>query len=789
MADEPTETPDQQAEENEENASSALDKVKGIFDRGDVQQAEQAVEEEGELPDLVIDRQDFELNLPQNQGEAEQVLDEVGVGVKIPNAALEAYESGNVSDADRLLRNWASSEQTVKKEVMKARKELRETLEGLEDSLKYEDENKGYTQDWTERLDRVLNYLEFLDSRIPNADSLSDDEIEDIFFGTGRYEITVNQNFNKDNRGLEYTELDGVETPNGYTPNALYGLVHALEDVKKINRNHLSPLVGNEEDRLNETYNTLQNLDDVVRDVESSFWDLFKVRLNLEAMQKGTDVAEEIAESAEVNGWGEEMKNTIVKELEDGEHELQIDAVELEKEEAKVIKLFDEALDTLQENFRISEYEYEQASDAENEISGGASPTELFTRLNNTLGNDSRGIRPKLQEMNEEFDRMKGNIEELRKIEIGEFKNILVAEGKLQAILEEVRNNYDFEQLIEEEEEEIIVEEEKRVERMEEIVNEAVRETKTILRRNFESDAPSEFMSMITELKEAGKRVHQQEPIEEQDLKTDQEIEELLEQIEEEINAVGQALQEKEGAFNTDTSVDVTVNGKSYAGPATEVLDDILGKINDVEDHLDEEIKREEGEEEENILKAVQELKDAFETAKDVSDSLIDIKEVRKEMLNDLETVDKVEEGKNMYHSEIRMIGGEEQFSELLGAVEGDKVEELFEGVDAELEKNIGVEKKELEVLREVSQIEKDAENKSNKLKQVTEDLDIDDSEIVEALGRITSEIETVEQETSRLEEDINDELDLETEAAEEASDTEDSTAFDDSFDDLGDLS
>lgn len=789
MADEPTETPDQQAEENEENASSILDRFKSFRNKDAVRQDEQKVEDEDELPDLVIDRQDFELNLPQNQGEAEQVLDEVGIGVKIPNVVLEAYKEGDVSDADRLLRNWASSEQTVKKEVMKARKELRGTLEGLEDSLKYEDENKGYTQDWTERLDRVLNYLEFVGSRIPNADGLSDDEIEDIFFGMGRYEITVNQNFNKDNRGLEYTELDGVETPNGYTPNALYGLVHALEDVKKINRNHLSPLVGNEEDRLNETYDTLQNLNDVVSDVESSFWDLFKVRLNLEAMQKGTDVAEEIAESAEVNDWGEEMKNTIVKELEDGEHELQVDAVELEREEAKVIKLFDEALDTLEENFRISEYEYEQASDAENEISGGASPTELFTRLNNTLGNDSRGIRPKLQEMNEEFDGMKGNIEELRKIEIGEFKNIIVAEGKLEAILEEVRNNYDFEQLIEEEEEEIIVEEEKRMERMEEIVNEAVKETKTILRRNFESDAPSEFMSMLTELKEAGKRVHQQEPIEEQDLKTDQEIESLLEQIEDEINAVGQALQEKEGAFNSDTSVDVRVDGNSYTGPATEVLENILGKINDVEDHLDDEIKREEGEEEENILKAVQELKDAFETAKNVSDSLIDIKEVRKEMLNDLETVDKVEEGKNMYHSEIRIIGGEEQFSKLFEAATGDKVKELFEGVDAELEKNIGVEKKELEVLREVSQIEKDAENKSNKLKQVTEDLDIDDSEIVKALGRITSEIETVEQETSRLEEDINDELDLETEAAEEASDTEDSTAFDGSFDDLDDLS
>ena len=789
MADEPTETPDQQAEENEENASSILDRFKSFRNKDAVRQDEQKVEDEDELPDLVIDRQDFELNLPQNQGEAEQVLDEVGIGVKIPNVVLEAYKEGDVSDADRLLRNWASSEQTVKKEVMKARKELRGTLEGLEDSLKYEDENKGYTQDWTERLDRVLNYLEFVGSRIPNADGLSDDEIEDIFFGMGRYEITVNQNFNKDNRGLEYTELDGVETPNGYTPNALYGLVHALEDVKKINRNHLSPLVGNEEDRLNETYDTLQNLNDVVSDVESSFWDLFKVRLNLEAMQKGTDVAEEIAESAEVNDWGEEMKNTIVKELEDGEHELQVDAVELEREEAKVIKLFDEALDTLEENFRISEYEYEQASDAENEISGGASPTELFTRLNNTLGNDSRGIRPKLQEMNEEFDGMKGNIEELRKIEIGEFKNIIVAEGKLEAILEEVRNNYDFEQLIEEEEEEIIVEEEKRMERMEEIVNEAVKETKTILRRNFESDAPSEFMSMLTELKEAGKRVHQQEPIEEQDLKTDQEIESLLEQIEDEINAVGQALQEKEGAFNSDTSVDVRVDGNSYTGPATEVLENILGKINDVEDHLDDEIKREEGEEEENILKAVQELKDAFETAKNVSDSLIDIKEVRKEMLNDLETVDKVEEGKNMYHSEIRIIGGEEQFSKLFEAATGDKVKELFEGVDAELEKNIGVEKKELEVLREVSQIEKDAENKSNKLKQVTEDLDIDDSEIVKALGRITSEIETVEQETSRLEEDINDELDLETEAAEEASDTEDSTAFDGLFDDLDDLS
>jgi hypothetical protein len=788
MADEPTETPDQQAEENKENASSVVDTLKGFVNRGDVQQAEQAVEEEGELPDLVIDRQDFELNLPQNQGEAEQVLDEVGVGVKIPNTALEAYESGNVSDADRLLRNWASSEQTVKKEVDKARKELRETLEGLEDSLKYEDENKGYTQDWAERLDRVLNYLEFVDSRIPNADGPSDDEIEDIFFGTGRYEITVNQNFNKDNRGLEYTELDGVETPNGYTPNALYGLAHALEDVKKINRNHLSPLVENEEDRLNETYNTLQNLDEVVLDVESSFWDLFKVRLNLEAMQKGTDVAEEIAESAEVNDWGEEMKNTIVKELEDGEHELQIDAVELERKEAKVIKLFDEALDTLQENFRISEYEYEQASDAENEISGGASPTELFTRLNNTLGNDSRGIRPKLQEMNEEFDGMKGNIEELRKMDIGEFKNIIVAEGKLQAILEEVRNNYDFEQLIEEEEEEIIVEEEKRVERMEDIVNEAVKETKTILRRNFESDAPSEFMSMITELKEAGKRVHQQEAIEERDLKEDQEVEDLLEQIEKEINAVGQALQEK-GPLDGDTSVDVRVDGNSYTGPATKVLEDILGKINDVEDKLHDEIKREEGEEEENILKAVQELKDAFETAKDVSDSLIDIKEVRNEMLNDLETVDKEEEGRNMYHSEIRMIGGEEQFSKLLGAVEGDQVEDLLEGAEAELEKNIGVEKKELEVLREVSQIEKDSENKSNKLKQVTEDLDIDNSEIGKALGRITSEIETVEQETSRLEEDINDELDLETEADEEASSTEDSTAFDDSFGDLDDLS
>jgi len=627
------------------------------------------------------------------------------------------------------------------------------------------------------RLERVIRYLEFLDSTIQPAGEFGPSVIKDIYLGTGEFNVPdTERGFLNDLQGIEFTEINDVDVPDGYTRNATYGLAHALEDLKKINTNHLSNLVKKEEGEINQNYNTLNQILGAVRETEKSFNNLLKVRLNLEALERTTEVEEEIAEQAEVNEWSERMKNTLVSE-EEGVHELQVKVSDLEKEEARVIQVFEETHEVLQRRFRIDEYDVQEYDHEEAVLENSPGPRDLFSNLMNRLEGDSGGLEQKIQEVLQQFELLENNLESLRALEFADVRNIMIAEKLLENIIEDERNAYDLEQDLEAEEDEIIASEEDAEMKMEEIVNSAVLNVERVLTNDFEGTDPfQEFKTAVEELQDVGKRLSREEKLEERDLKEDEEIDRVLKHADEVLTKMGRELNDKSSL--DDPEVHVEVNGEVRKGHPEDVLEQVMSDIVEVEEHLDEEITRED-DEKENILATVQEMEDAFDKVHRTKDALDQVRVEKEAMIGKLEDLpgNRVDTGKELFWQQVDFLGAEE-LSNIVSIIDGGKFQSLLESCEDLLDQNIGTEKRELELLKEISSIEEDLDNKTGKFGEAVERHAemADQSEIISDLQSISEGMTEAEQRTNELESDIFEELEGEGEAREEA------TEFDNDF-------
>lgn len=759
-----------------------------------VEEAEEEAENNN-LPDIIIDRSKFEFELPQNRQDAESQWSEVEVGRSISERVLTAYKEGDMSDTTLLLRDWIQGENTVVQEVRQNRENLRRRLNNLENNLELsEGRTDGYHESWTMRLERVIRYLEFLDNTIQPA-RFGPSVIKDIYLGTGDFNVPdTERGFLNDLQGIEFTEVDDVDVPDGYTRNATYGLAHALEDLKKINKNHLSALVKKEEGEINQNYNTLNQILEAVRETEKSFNNLLKVRLNLEALERTTEVEQEIAEQAEVNQWSERMKNTLVSE-EEGVHELQVKVSDLEKEEARVIQLFEETHEVLQRRFRIDEYDVQEYDHEEAVIENSPGPRDLFNNLMNRLDGDSAGLEQKIQEVLEQFELLENNLQSLRTLELADVENIMIAERLLENIIEDERNAYDLEMMLEDEEDEVIADEEETEIEMEDIVDNSVRFVENLLSENFEGTNPAkEFKTAFEELRDAHSRLSTEENLEERDLKQDEEIGKILQHADEVLTEMGRELEEKTAVENPEVYVEI--DGEPELGHPTDVLEEIISYLSKVDNHLEDEISRED-DEKQNILSIVQEMEDAYEKVQRTMQAFERVRAEKNGMVSELEKLpgNRVEEGKEFFWQQIDLIGSE-KLSKVHSIMEHGEFQNLIEECETLLDQNTGVEKRELEVLNKISNIEGDIDNKVEKFRQAVERHDemAHQSEIISDLQSISEGLNEAEQMTIELEENVSDELDQEGRVEEE---TDELDSFLDDLeeedesgdgDDLGDL-
>jgi len=756
-------------------------------DGEEVAEEAESEEEKGNLPDLVIDRSNFEFELPQNKQEFEKKAIKEEPKRDVSEDILQDYRDGEVAHLDGVIRELISNDNYALEDAKEKRKSLESVVSEIEENVEAENREEGYHDDWVMRLNRVLSYLELLDNFLQGQE-FAPKVIKDIYLGRGDFQIPNNEaGFLNNGEGLEGTELgDTAKEFDMYSFSTTYGMAHALEDLKKINRNHLEPIVGSSEEAINERYNNLKRIKGVAREVEKSFNQLMMLRCNIEAIDDEIKVAERIAQEAEDNDWSEEIKNKVVTQQE-GEKKLVNGVEELEDEELRIVKLFMRTYDVLQRDFQLDVYSVETLDEEMQRIQESEAekitPEALFTRLRNSLQGQEGSLFNKMEEVSSEFKQLEDNVRKLRSLRLADVEDILIAQRMINNFIQTEEQYYNLEQEVEEDVDEQVQEVEQEELEIESVVNEYAAKIDERLGSAFDTYNPkSEIRDLIDFTNMAGNQITSLKDSDELDLKEDEEIEDDLEKALKEIEEIASSLSGK-SKWDDEIEVEVELGDISGTYHPVEALHQVFEFLKETGNYLKDEEERK-GEEKQELIALYKELEGYSNELKAVENCVRDIKELKSEFESKVSQYDS-------HHEQEAVMMLQEELAHEIGLNEViqkvDGIENLVQNVKTILEKDANIERKEEQVLQEIISLEGDIDTKVNKFESLVGDHSelTSESDIVQMLEKIDSAITEVETETERLEEELS-EVESDVDGAVDVFDDLDSDDTEDGDDSFG---
>lgn len=746
-------------------------------------------------PGLILDISRHQVKFPQNADEANFLDDKAGH--LVTEDLLEQYRSGETTGIDRLIydvenlmKSAPGTDMSIPEFMEMNRNELEEVLDRLETELRLKNEEQKLNDDWSYRLKRVLKLFESIAKNLPeDLSRVPTSDINRILIGDDPFGLSTRE-LERGNQGLEFdtqtkigalVEVRDIKYDSTrFTRQNRYGMAHALQDLRKINSQVISPLLSETEKEVEGTRDSLDELAGIVERNEELFLQLMKIRLNLQQLEDREDIAEEIVEEIK-SGDGkrrieEQNMNALVQPLESEEeytHNLKSRSDQLLRQEAWMAQGLQRAHEMMEESFNVSDHIVENEERYRAKVEGqgrSVNPQEFLKTLNNLAAGGS--AEDLLSDTLEQYRNMRNSLREIQSMEFDDVENLAIMDKRLNNTANKIESATRLREKVEELEAKEYNDLEELEEKKDRIVEETLANIRQTIQDSFEEsklgNLEQEFENAIDELEEAGKELDKIEQAKEDDIKKDESVRDNLE-------FVGRALSKVNAQVEDDFTygtpkVDISVqneegNEVSFEGSLDEVLTEILSHLEDIDEHVNREVETEENEEE-DLFEAVERFRDAKQRVEAMSKgwerihtSIEDMKSRAEDLPDDVS-----EAAMNQFRMEMEMLD-EDKVVEYMKQSSDGRVMQMLEAAEDLLEKVGHEDQKEAAMLDEISNLsqkedEKVVEHLIRTLENHKGEMP-ESTEAINSLQGIHSDLSDIDKKQNVIKTDISEEVDL----------------------------